>query len=157
MWKIENYADFLEQRRILLAKAANEFLDSLLTGQVPEDSHTGSILDRDVETVPGGIASEEEEEILLQCMTWMDQQSLPIGEFEYELVNDENKQLLAVLDLAWPDGIQVGLTQPIALLLYEDDETLQIAQRHGYRCFTNFELFRRYVQQEVLGIELVEP
>ena len=32
LWKVENYAEFLQTRRELLAKAANEFLNSLLGG-----------------------------------------------------------------------------------------------------------------------------
>ena len=36
LWKYENYHDFLAARRELLAKAANEFLDGLHTGNIPE-------------------------------------------------------------------------------------------------------------------------
>lgn len=156
LWKVENYLDLLAARRELLAKAANNFLDSLYGGSVPEFEDTGSILEREVEAIPGRIATQTEEELLLRCMTWMDQKGLPIGELEYELVDDETKEVLTVLNLAWTDGIQIGKSQPAALLIDEKDETLQVAQRHGYRCFTNFELFKRYVQEEILGMELAE-
>jgi hypothetical protein len=43
LWKAENYLDFLAARRELLAKAANEFLDSLLQGAVPQLEVTTSI------------------------------------------------------------------------------------------------------------------
>src|SRR5690606_23215682 len=35
LWRIENYRDFLDARRQLLAAAANEFLDDLLAGRRP--------------------------------------------------------------------------------------------------------------------------
>ena len=41
LWKLENYRDFLEARRELLAKAANDFLDSLLAGTVPRSGDEG--------------------------------------------------------------------------------------------------------------------
>lgn len=155
LWRIENYLEFLAARRELLAKAANEFLDSLVAGGVPEVQTTTSILDHEVPSIPGRIESPEEEEQLLRCMTWMEQQSLPIGEIEYELIDDGTRDILAVLDLAWPEGIQTGRSQPIALLIDEVDDTLQIAQQHGYRCFTDFNQFKEYVRDEVLGLETV--
>ena len=36
LWKVENYEEFLKQRRILLAKAANELLGSLYAGSLSE-------------------------------------------------------------------------------------------------------------------------
>ena len=37
LWKLGKYPEFLEERRKLLAAAANRFLDSLASGTVPED------------------------------------------------------------------------------------------------------------------------
>src|SRR5690606_16745869 len=148
LWRVENYLEFLEARRELLARAANDFLDSLLAGAETEEEEMTSILEREIEAIPGRIESEEEEEMLPNCRMWMEQQGLPIGDLEYELVNDETKQQLATLDLAWPEGIQVGRSQPVALLIDEDDSTLQIAQRNGYRCFTDYEQFKAYVRDE---------
>jgi len=36
LWKVENYEAFLEERRTLLAAAANGFLDNLFSGRIPE-------------------------------------------------------------------------------------------------------------------------
>lgn len=154
LWRVENYLAFLEARRELLAKAANDFLDHLFMGGVPETGETVSILEREVSAVAGRIAGPEEEELLYTCMDWMDQHRLPLGELEYEIVNEENKEPLAVLDLAWPSGVQVGRGQPVALLIDEADETLQIAQLHGFRCFVDFEQFKSYVREEVLAYEM---
>jgi hypothetical protein len=38
--------------------------------------------------------------------------------------------------LAWPNGIQKELSQPVAVLLNEGTDTIAIASRAGYRCFT---------------------
>jgi hypothetical protein len=156
LWRVENYMDFLSARRELLAQAANDFLDSLVAGGVPEPKQAASILDREVVTVHGNISSSEEEHLLLDCMVWMEQQSLPVGEYQYELVDDKTKQVLAVLDLAWPEGIQQGRSEPVAVLLDEDQETLLIAQNSRYRCFTDLNSFHNYVLTDILGVAMAE-
>jgi hypothetical protein len=78
-------------------------------------------------------------------------QGLPEGEIVYELVDHESGTLLAVFDLAWPDGLQEGLSQPVALLLDEGDDTIMAANRAGYRYFTSVDDFKAYVRQEILA------
>jgi len=56
----------------------------------------------------------------------------------------------AVFDLAWPDGVQAGLSQPVAVLLNEGEETLALASSAGFRCFIDIEGFKAYVMKEVL-------
>jgi hypothetical protein len=46
LWKPENYLSFLEARRELLARAANEFLESLLTGSAVEERIITPVLER---------------------------------------------------------------------------------------------------------------
>ncbi len=152
LWKIENYLAFLEERRKLLASAANGFLDSLLEGIVPEEEIITSILGRKAELVLGGVASDEEEQILKDCNEWLAQRGLPEGEYMHELADPETGQPLAVLDLAWPAGLQEGLSQPVALLVDEDPAVEEIASNAGYRFYTDAESFRRYVETEVLAI-----
>jgi len=59
-----------------------------------------------------------------------------------------------VFDLSWPNGIQEELSQPVAVLLNECNETLAIASQAGYRFFTSIEEFRRYIEGEILAGEL---
>ncbi len=151
LWKIENYRDFLAERRKLLAQAANDFLSHLWDGTMPETAAVESVLKREAVSIPGQIASEAEEALLLEAMSWMKQKELPTGEIGFELVEDESGDVLAVLDLAWPDGIQVGRTDPAALLIDEGEETLSIASGKGYRCFTSLEQLQRYVEKEILA------
>ena len=153
LWKTENYRDFLAARRDLLAKAANDLLDNLLAGSVPESQSTTPILDRELVIIPGGVDSEDEQSILNECNGWLAQYYLEQGEYRYELTDEATGQSLAYLDLAWPDGIQVGKSEPVALLLDEGQETIEAANRKGYRCFRDFDSFKTYVLKEILVVE----
>lgn len=153
LWKVENYLDFLEARRELLAKSANEFLDSLLEGEVPDMQVTSSILDRKEVMVPDGIESEEEEQIIRECNEWVVKHDLPEGEYLYELIDPETGKSLAILDLAWPNGLQEGYSHPVALLIEEDLKVKEIVNRFGYLYFTNLNDFYKYVQHEILSLQ----
>ena len=62
---------------------------------------------------------------------------------------------MALLDLVWPEGIQTGLSEPVALLLNEEMRTLELASAAGFRCFTDVETFRAYVEKEILALDAV--
>jgi hypothetical protein len=136
-----------------LAEAANRFLDSLYAGAVPETADAPPITERTVSAVPGSISSEEEEQLLLDTNIWVLDQGLPEGEMMYELVQADTGDPVALLDLAWPDGLQHGLSQPVALLIDEGEDTLSAANKAGFRCFADAESFRSYVKSEVLAQE----
>jgi len=150
LWKIENYRDFLAARRELLAKAANDFLGQLLHGAMPQAEPPKSILDREAAPRPASIASEAEEAALNEAMEWMERHNLPRGEYGFELVNSD-EELLATLDLAWPQGIQTGLGDAVALLIDEDDETLKVASSRGFTCFTDLAQLKQHVERDILG------
>ena len=109
---VDRYHDFLAARRELLAQAANDFLESLIEGAMPETAEI-SVAERAVDAVPGGITTEAEEEVLIETNEWVIDKGLPEGEFLYELTDQETGQPIAILDLAWPDGLQSGLSQPL--------------------------------------------
>lgn len=155
LWKVENFPEFLDARRELLAQAANKMLDRLLTGEITGAEVTATLLRRDISEVPGGIESDEEERLLHQCNAWVAKLGLPEGEMMYELVDDDSGEPLAVLDLAWPDGLQTGLSAPTAILIAEDAETETIVNAAGFRFFTEVAAFRQYVALEVLSLEEV--
>ena len=152
LWRVENYTNFLAARRELLAEAANRFLDSLLAGAMPESEIAPSFLEQPLRAVPGGVEGEEEERVIQECNQWVVSQGLPEGEYMYELTDPETGEALAVFDLAWPDGLQEEYSQPVALLLDEPEETQEIANRRGYRYFTDVEAFREYVEREILAL-----
>lgn len=152
LWKVENYRDFLVARRDLLAQAANQFLDSLLAGSFSEQQVTSSVLEREVTVLPGGVNGEEEEQVIQACNEWVAQRGLPQGGSMYELSDLNTGDSIAVLDLAWPNGLQEGYSQPVALLIDESREIEEAANRAGYRYFTDLETFKQYVQQEILAV-----
>ena len=151
LWEMDRYPDFLSARRELLAAAANEFLDSLQEGsmQVVEVVAANSDTEEDQQSL---LASHEEDELLLEANIWVMEQGLPEGEFGLEVVDEATGSLLATLDLAWPDGLQQGLSQPVALLIDEDAEVETAASQHGFSCFTDVESFKKYVSSQILAV-----
>ena len=145
LWRIENYSDFLAARRELLAGAANKMLDGLRGGELPKSDD----LPVEIVMVPGGIDSDDEDRELEETRMWLRQRYLPEGEKEFEIADEESGEVLAVLDLAWPDGLQPGLSHPVALLIDEDHEVEEAANRAGFRYFTEVDAFRSYVEAEV--------
>ena len=154
LWSIDRYHDFLAARRELLAAAANRMLDRFLSGSIDTSIEIVDIVGRDAAQVPGGVASEDEEKLLQKSNAWVIRCGLPAGEMNYELTEPESGEALAVIDLAWPDGLQSGLSDPVALLIDEDAEIERIVNGAGYRSFTSLGAFQHYVALEVLPGEV---
>jgi hypothetical protein len=157
LWRVERFLDFLAARRSLLATAANSFLDGLLTGAMPKAveavvSAPAVAAAEPIAPIPGGVESEEEERLILDCNEWVVAQGLPAGQYMYELADPETGRPIAVLDLAWPDGLQQGFSAPIALLIDEGPETLLAANRAGFKYFTLVDEFQEHVEQVILGL-----
>jgi hypothetical protein len=70
----------------------------------------------------------------------------------YELADPETGEAMAGLDLVWPDGLQEGLSEPVAVLLDESHDLVAMASSRGYRVFTQIDGFRAYVTREVLSV-----
>ena len=151
LWETEHYAQFLEERQRLLADAANKLLDELLHDPTVREPAPVAP-EREAAPIPGGTADAEEEGILLDLNEWVRARGLPEGQLQYELTHPDTGDPLAILDLAWPDGVQEGLSAPAAVLLGEGQELLQLANDHGFRHFTSADAFRRYVEAHVLAI-----
>ena len=152
LWKIENYRDFLEARKALLAEEANRRMEELLHGETRWLAGPAATIPAAV--VRGGITSEEEEEQLEALNDWMEKEGLPRGVLAYGFADDAGGEQKAVFDLAWPNGIQEELSQPVAVMLNGDAETIGIASQAGYRCFQTVGEFKQYVQTEILAQEM---
>ena len=157
LWKPENYLAFLEERRKLLATAANELLDKLAAGIIPlrVSPEEVQFVERAAAQIPGGIDDDEEEARLVRCNNWVVKHGLPAGDLSYELVDDSG-EVIAILDLAWPDGLQEGLSQPVAVLIGEAEDVEEAASQAGFRFFSSPRSFRRYVKEEILVDEELE-
>ncbi len=154
LWKIENYRAFLEARKVLLAEEVNKRMEELLHGETRWLEGPGV---KAPQTVPvlGGISSDEEEEQLLGLNEWVRRQGLAQGVISYDFSDPTTGEQKAVFDLAWPNGIQEELTQPVAVLLNEGNELLSLANQAGFRCFTTIGDFKQYVQTEILEQEML--
>ena len=137
-----------------MAAAANRFLDSLISGTVPE--HPASIGAMERPEAVGGIVSSEEEQVLLDTNIWVTARGLPGGELGYELVDENTGELRATLDLAWPEGVQEGYSLPVALLIDEGSEVERMANQSGFRSFTSADDFKSYVCSEILGLSTIQ-
>lgn len=144
LWKVENYHQFLEERRRLLAEAANEFLDSLRDGNLPTTTSG---------TIAGDLDADEEEAILEELNHFAADCGLPLGELGHEIFDANTGDLTATLDLAWPNGLQDGLSEPVAVLIDEENSVRIAANNAGFhRIYTTPEEFKRYVL-ELIGTD----
>lgn len=153
LWRMDRYRDFLQARKELLAAEANRFFDELLHGDDhwladPEQAPAANIPD-----AGSNIEDETDETILEQLNQWLAEIGLAKGQLNEEHADTQTGEPLVVLDMAWPDGLQEGLSQPVALLMDYDSETLVRANEAGYRCFTSAESLRRYVTNEIVSTE----
>jgi hypothetical protein len=147
LWKIENFRQFLEARKSLLAAEVNRRMEELLHGDARWMAGPTAAVPAGA---GGGITTQEEEEQLEALNDWMEEQGLPPGVLAYDFADVDSGEQKAVFDLAWPNGIQEELSQPVAVLLNEGTDTIAIASHAGYRCFTTDSEFKRYVQAEIL-------
>jgi hypothetical protein len=148
LWKLERFPDFLEARKVLLAAELNRRMGELLHGEL---HWMGGVAAISSVSIPGSISSAEEEQELTELNDWIEDQGLPRGMLSYGFVNPATGEQKAVFDLAWPNGVQEELSQPVAVLLNEEPETVGIASQGGYRAFTTVADFRAYVNAEILG------
>jgi hypothetical protein len=140
--EMDRYLDFLAERRKLLADSANAFLDSLLHGVI-EQKQIQDYANRDISNNTDIKDDLTEEDVIMEVSLWMEENHLNPGEMYYDLADDAGNQL-ATIDLAWPDGIQSGLSEPVALLLGEPAEVHETVNNAGYRYFTDVETFKMY-------------
>ena len=151
LWKLKNYLAFLEARQELLAAETNKRLAELLHGD--ESWLQGNPTSRSSTRVAavGGISSELEERELESLNDWVEAQDLPRGVLSYDLADETTGEQKAILDLVWPHGMQEELSEPVAVLLNEESETVALASSAGFRCFTETVSFKAYVRREILA------
>jgi hypothetical protein len=148
LWRVE--------RRERLAKACNEFLDSLLAGSIPE-AEAPATVGADVAAIaPVAPITDEDERQIAAINEWVIARGLPAGAVLFELAEPESGRALGVLDLAWPDGLQPELSGPVAVVLDDEPALLDAATRTGYRVFVEPGTFRAYVEREILARESAE-
>jgi hypothetical protein len=149
LWRIDRFPEFLEARKALLSAELNRRMEELLHGDVRWLAGAAALPEMPV--VQGGISSQEEEEQVEALNAWVESRGLPRGIIGFDLSSPVSGDQMAVLDLAWPEGIQMELSQPVALLLNEEAATITLTSQAGYRCFTDAKTLQRYVTTEILA------
>ncbi len=142
LWKLENYREFLAERRRLLAAVANRFMDELLNGSPAAPAAISYSTTLGAASVP---AVEGDEEIR-DLLDWLQANGLPRPELDFEVCSPTG-EVLTVADLAWPAGVQEGYSQPVALVMQEDKDQVRILNQAGYRCFTGMDELRSYLER----------
>jgi hypothetical protein len=153
LWKTENYIEFLEARHELLAEETNKRMADLLHGDLQWLERAATPTQSPAPGIIGGITDDAEEEELEALNDWVHERGLPRGILSFDFADDATGDQQAVFDLAWPEGLQEELSQPVAMLLNEGGETVALASSAGFRCFTDAEAFREYVEQEILAAD----
>ncbi len=143
LWDSHRYLDFLEARRQLLAAAANALLDGL----------SGDAVGADVAGSGGSRVEDEPDAELTELSDWCAELGLARPDISGEIADDETGEALVYPDAVWPDGMQQGLGEQVALLLERDEESEARLGELGYRFFTSIHALRHYVE-ELLNVDL---
>ena len=144
LFKVENYERFLDERRKLLAESANNFLNSLLDNKVDKVEIT------DYANRKGVSNDINEDEKILELSYWMEENGLSGGEINYELKVSDNESI--IIDLAWPDGIQNNLSEPVAIMIDEENSNISKVNLQKYRVFEDVKSFKDYIRNNYLEI-----
>ena len=126
LWEIENYEAFLARRRELLSEKANAILSALYRGkdlgELPtafKQPGAASVLDHDDEALSG-------------LSDWLTERGYGHGAANFG-VSGTSKTV--IVDLAWPDGLQTGLGEPVALMVDSEPEERSFVTKLGYHVF----------------------
>lgn len=144
LWRVEGYPEFLADRRSKLAAAANDLLDHLRSG-----SGTTEVLG-----TSGGVEDTTDHGDDLSALgDWCASLGLARPVAPAEITEPETGEVLVYADAAWSDGMQVGRSEKVALVLERDEETEARLGELGYRFFTTQQALHHYVE-ELLNIDI---
>lgn len=157
LWSLDRYPEFLKARRALLAAAANELLGTLRAGRSSPDSRFAGLPGISQETPertddPQSVGDEDDADIVA-VLALAARLRIAAPDAHYEICDDETGEVLAVADIAWPQGIQPGRAQPVALLLEPDPVAEEHLGERGYRFFTSKKKLVWHLE-EVLGFDI---
>ncbi|HLU58227.1 MAG TPA: DUF262 domain-containing protein [Pseudonocardia sp.] len=142
LWRIENYRDFLDARRQLLAAAANEFLDDLLAGRRPWA--------QPLEAIAVSPEVDETDARAMQLRAVVDElagMGYAKPALDVEIADPETGRVLAVAEAFWPDGLQPGQGAPVLLELDPQEADLARLAELRFEVFTSVDALRGYAQR----------
>ena len=134
---IDAYDAFLEERRKLLAKSANAILEDLWKGKLAQPS---APMTKMSVTEP----EDDEEAAMEELVSWLKNEGFAPGIKDYSAVIGYAGTPI-IIDVAWPDGLQEGFTEPVALMINEEPGDIYRVNAVGYRVFTRADDLKNYV------------
>lgn len=134
---IDAYDAFLEERRKLLAKSANAILEDLWKGKLAQPS---APMTKMSVTEP----EDDEEAVIEELVSWLKNEGFAPGIKDYSAVIGYAGTPI-IIDVAWPDGLQEGFTEPVALMINEEPGDIFRVNAVGYRVFTRADDLKNYV------------
>lgn len=134
---IDAYDAFLEERRKLLAKSANAILEDLWKGKLAQPS---APMTKMSVTEP----EDDEEAVIEELVSWLNNEGFAPGIKDYSAVIGYAGTPI-IIDVAWPDGLQEGFTEPVALMINEEPGDIYRVNAVGYRVFTRADDLKNYV------------
>lgn len=137
LFEIDRYDDFLARRRDLLARKANDILSALYEGK-----DLGELLAAPSQA-RNAYAEEHDEDSFSGLSNWLSERGYEHGSANFGVSGLARTE---IVDLAWPDGLQVGLGDPIALMVDSTAEARSFVLKQGYRVFETPEDLMSYVQ-----------
>jgi hypothetical protein len=152
LWRIENFRGFLDERKRLLADELNVRLKELLHGETQWLQDTSRI-EPALAIEADGVTSEAEEHQLEALNDWVAAQLLPRGVLNYELEIHPDDEVGTLCDLAWPQGLQENLSQPVAMLLKRPANVLAAVSQAGFLCFTGVDALKAYVTNKIIAAQ----
>ncbi len=149
LWSIDRFPEFLADRRERLAQATNEFLNSLLSGHEAyeeEVAETTSI----AAISPAKDDLSDDADLVLEIVARHDLTSPVVNG---EIADAETDEPIATAELLWVDGVQPGLTDPVAFVPAVEASTASTLSAAGYRVFTSRQALVWYLES-ILGTDI---
>lgn len=134
---IDAYDAFLEERRKLLAKSANAILEDLWKGKLAQPSTP-------MTKMSVTESEDNEEAVIEELVSWLKNEGFAPGIKDYSAVIGYAGTPI-IIDVVWPDGLQEGFTEPVALMINEEPGDIYRVNAVGYRVFTRADDLKNYV------------
>ena len=141
LWRVEQYREFLAERRRLLAESANGLLNQLHFGtysQQPDLPRTDT---------SNSMESFEDDPAFSAALARLDELGMSRPQLNVEMTDPHTGGPLVVADALWPEGLQTGRGAPV-LLEMDDHRHLPRLQKLGYMIFTSPGALVAYAENE---------
>jgi hypothetical protein len=142
LWEAQNYREFLDARRELLAAAANDLLTRLHDGTLPHEADLAPV----VVTEQRNPANARVAQIAALVEELAGMGYAPPA-LDAEIPDPDTGRPLAVVEAFWAEGLQAGQGAPVVLALDPDQVDLARLGELRFEVFTSVDALRAYVEQ----------